>query len=94
MARRDWHWADVKAALEKAGTNLTRVSEAADYTPDAASKVQYKSWPHLQTLIARAIGKRPQDIWPSRYDDRGNPIRRRHPTTGRTRGHVESERAA
>lgn len=92
--RKDWHWADIKAALEKAGTNLTRLSERHDYDPSAARQVKHQNWPHLQTLIAKAIGVRPQDIWPSRYDERGQPIYRRHPSTARTPGHVQSGEAA
>lgn len=92
--RRDWLWPDIKAALEKAGTDLRRLSVSNGYTRAAAAQVKTRPWPNLQALIAQAISKRPQDIWPSRYDAHGNPIRRRHPNTVRTRGNVETGEAA
>jgi len=64
----DWHRADIKAALEKAGWSLSRLSLHHGYK----SRWQLKNalnvhWPKGERLIAEAIGVDPAEIWPSRY---------------------------
>ena len=93
----DWHPADVKAALEKAGITQTALARANGYQISAPGKAMRKSWPAVERIIAAAIGLHPKEIWPSRYTARGRPLREgRWPdsTTGRHRGHVESSHAA
>lgn len=92
--RRDWHWSDVKAALEKRGTNLRRLSVEHDYDLSAAAQVKTRNLPFLQSIIAKAIGVRAQDIWPSRYDANGDPVTWKKSSTARTPGHVQSGEAA
>lgn len=73
--RPDWHPADVKAAIEKAGTTLRRLSIAAKYGPATLSQALRRPYPDAERIIAAALGLSPAEIWPSRYDDRGQPIR-------------------
>jgi Ner family transcriptional regulator len=73
----DWHPADVHAALKKRGQTLAGLSVANGYHPTAAGKALREPWPALEAIIARALGVPPATIWPSRYDEAGNPRRSR-----------------
>jgi len=76
-APKDWHPSDVKAALDKANWSLRQLGFHYGYTGDSSlSEVFRKPWPKAEKIIAAAIGVKPQDIWPSRYDAKGNPNRR------------------
>lgn len=66
-AAHDWHKADVKAALEKAGFSLSRLSRESGLQAGTLRKVFVMPYPKAQRIIARAIGVDPRDIWPSRY---------------------------
>ncbi len=63
----DWHWADVKAALEKRGHTLIGLAEMHGYAPTSLAVVKGKSWPDAEKIIADAIGVDASEIWPSRY---------------------------
>jgi Ner family transcriptional regulator len=63
----DWHPADVQAALKKRGVSLAGLSVANGYHPTAAGKALRRSWPALELVIAQAIGRSPEEIWPNRY---------------------------
>lgn len=71
----DWHTADIKGALEKRGLSLAEVSRRAGYHPTAAGRALRTSWPELERVIASALGVAPQEIWPSRYDQLGVPLK-------------------
>lgn len=73
----DWHPADVHAALKKRGQTLAGLSVANGYHPTAAGKALREPWPALEAIIARVLGLPPATIWPSRYDETGNPRRSR-----------------
>lgn len=81
---RDWHWADIKAALEKAGYSLSRLSMANGCkTRRAAGMVKDRPYPRMERIIAETIGVPPHLIWPSRYDRSGKPNRNnRSPHSG------------
>jgi len=67
----DWHPADIKAALEKAGWSLSRLSLHHGYATRTTLKTAlHRSWPKGERLIAEAIGVEPTVIWPSRYANR------------------------
>ncbi|WP_082439176.1 helix-turn-helix domain-containing protein [Alloalcanivorax xenomutans] len=71
---KDWHPADIKAALEKAGWSLRRLSIHHGYSQGMLKNALCRPYPNAEQIIAAAIGKRPEDIWPSRYDER-RPLR-------------------
>ena len=73
----DWHPEDIKAAVRKTGTTLSALSRAAGLSDGAAKRALETPWPRAEAIIASRIGRRPQDIWPSRYDHEGLPIRGR-----------------
>mgnify|MGYP000885042382 CR=1 FL=1 len=71
-SREDWHPADIKAALDKAGWTLR--SLAKHHGLAAATTLSHtflRSYPLNERRIADAIGVAPQEIWPSRYNEDG-----------------------
>lgn len=77
-APQDWHRADVKAALDKAGWSLRQLGIHYGYSQKSSplGEVFRKPWPKVERIIAAAIGVKPHEIWPSRYDSTGKPNRR------------------
>jgi Ner family transcriptional regulator len=69
-AKDDWHPADVLAALKKRGKTLSGIATAHGYHATAAGKALKQPWPAMEALIAAAIGRTPEEIWPSRYTRR------------------------
>ena len=67
-SQEDWHPADIKAALDKAGWTLRAL--AAHHGINGSSTLSHtfvRSYPLNEKRIAEAIGVTPQEIWPSRY---------------------------
>lgn len=62
----DWHPAQVKAALEMAGTNLAQLARRHGY--GHINDVLTRHWVAAELIVARALEKRPEEIWPSRYE--------------------------
>lgn len=73
----DWHPADIVAALRKAGWSLRALSKHYKLAPGTLGMAIKAPYPNGERLIAAAIGVKPNDIWPSRYDAHGNPNRGR-----------------
>jgi Ner family transcriptional regulator len=67
---KDWHPADVKAALEKRGSSLAEVERKNGYSVGTASHLWTRRYPKLQTAVARELNLDPWDIWPTRYDNK------------------------
>ncbi|MDP1696465.1 MAG: helix-turn-helix domain-containing protein [Xanthomonadaceae bacterium] len=87
-AARDWHWKDVIAALHKAGWSLRQVSLAEGYPEDSSAlgETARRPYPKAEAILARYIGvAHPMVIWPTRYDEDGQPNRRRGPAPMRGR---------
>ena len=72
---KDWHNADIKAALEKQGWSLMRLSKFCGYNGNIVKHALHKPFPAGEKFIAEAIGVHPKDIWPSRYNADGTAIR-------------------
>jgi Ner family transcriptional regulator len=77
------HRADIVAALRKKGWTLSRLSIHHGYIRTALGNCLRCSWPHGQRLIAEALGVKPWEIWPSRYDEYGQPSSGRRERGGR-----------
>jgi len=76
-APQDWHPADVKAALDKAGWSFRQLGLHYGYeNGNSLNDVLRKPWPKAERIVAAALGVKPQAIWPSRYDADGTPNRR------------------
>jgi len=84
----DWHPAQVKAALEMSGTNLSKLAKEHGYAH--INEVLNRPWVAAERIVARALGVAPEVIWPGRYQrprDRGialtrNPNGLAHPGEG------------
>lgn len=67
-SQKDWHPADIVAALRKAGWSLRKLSIANGYAaPTTLTAPLNRPWPKGERIIAAAIGVDPSKIWPSRY---------------------------
>ena len=76
-SREDWHPADIKAALDKAGWTLRALAAHHGIKGSSAlSHTFHMSRPINEKRIAEAIGVEPKDIWPSRYNEDGTPKQR------------------
>ena len=69
----DWHPADIKAAVQKKGTSLARLSRQNGLSSSMCGQALKKPYPKMERLIATCIGETPQVIWPSRYNLDGTP---------------------
>ncbi|MBA0201140.1 helix-turn-helix domain-containing protein [Pectobacterium carotovorum] len=69
MIEQDWHPADIIAGLRKRGTTLAAVSREAGLASSRLANALTRHWPKGERLIAEALHRRPEDIWPSRYNN-------------------------
>ncbi len=73
----DWHKADIKAALEKSGWSFRSLAKHHDVTHGALVQALRSPYPASERRIAEAIGVHPMVMWPTRYNQDGQPINRR-----------------
>lgn len=66
---KDWHRADIIAALRKAGTSLASESRRAGLGSSTLANALDRPWPKGEYIIARALSIHPSEIWPSRFYD-------------------------
>lgn len=66
---KDWHSADIIAAIKKKGTTMAAISREAGLCSSTLSNALTRKWPKGEKLIAEAIGVRAEIIWPSRYSE-------------------------
>ena len=71
---KDWHPADVIAALHKSGMTMMKLAKSHGLTSaNTFSKALRSSFPIAERRIAEALGVHPKEIWPSRYFSNGEP---------------------
>jgi len=71
--QKDWHPADIVAELRKAGYTLSKLAfEHGLKDSSGLSVAMVRSFPKGEQRIANALGKTPQEIWPTRYNDDGS----------------------
>ena len=61
----DMHPADVIAALRKRGTSLRKIAIENGYSH--IQRVLTSPWLAAEQLVAKALSRKPEDLWPSRY---------------------------
>lgn len=61
----DMHPADVIAALRKRGTSLRKIAIENGYSH--IQRVLTSPWLAAEQLVAKALDRKPEDLWPSRY---------------------------
>lgn len=81
----DWHRADIKSALEKAGWTLASLGKSRGYVRGVMVNALNGPYPKAERIIADALGTTPQTIWPSRYNEQGEPARGRRMRCGELR---------
>ena len=89
----DTHPAYVKAALAARGLTLAALAKRHDKDSSYFRVALAEPFPKALRLIARAIGSRPHEIWPTLFDEQDKAIKRRPrtassprlPTSGRSR---------
>lgn len=75
---KDWHKADIKAALAKVGWSLNQLGLVHGYNcKSALARALHAPYPRAERIIADAIGVKPEEIWPSRYNANGESNRPR-----------------
>jgi len=74
-APQDWHKADIKAAVEKAGYTLRELARRHAVSRTYFAEALHRPLPKAQAILAEVIGVSPQTIWPSRYYSDGSPRR-------------------
>lgn len=74
-ARKDWNKADIKAALEKAGWTCRALAKEHGMAHSYFSDTLVRPNPRAEAIMAKVIGRKPTALWPSRYDQDGQPKR-------------------
>lgn len=67
MEKQDWHIEDIKCALRKKRISLRSLSVEAGLAPKTLNNVLRVSYPKAERIVANALGEKPENIWPSRY---------------------------
>jgi len=71
---KDWPWYQVKAALEERSLTVSDVARAAGLPIASVAMTKNRPYATGQAAIAKALGKKPKEIWPSRYRHDGGPV--------------------
>jgi len=64
---KDWHRADIVAALHKRGLSLAQLSRDQGLGSRTLNNAFSQHYPKAERLIAAALDMLPEQIWPSRY---------------------------
>jgi Ner family transcriptional regulator len=67
---RDWPSCRIAYELRLRGLTFRRLSKAAGYHPSTLEQTTRRHNLKWERIIADALGKRPEQIWPSRYKER------------------------
>ena len=67
ITRRDWHRADIIAALKKRDVSLAGLGRENGLASTTLKNALDKPYPKGEYIIAQKLGKHPKEIWPSRY---------------------------
>ncbi|MCC8380212.1 helix-turn-helix transcriptional regulator [Xenorhabdus sp. PB30.3] len=76
--KKDWHQADIIAALRKHGTTLAAVSRESGLSSSTLANTLSRRWPKSEWIIANYLEIHPSEIWPSRYFDSYGQLIERH----------------
>ena len=72
----DWTATRVVFELHSAGWSLRQLAIKHTYKSSALGAALHRRYPKAESLIANALGIKPDEIWPSRYEN-SKPIGRR-----------------
>ena len=66
-----WHPADIRAAVAKRGSSLSRIAQEAGLHANTGQLVLREPCYPAEQAIAAFLGVPAQEIWPNRYDSEG-----------------------
>lgn len=66
---RDLHPAIIQAELKMRGWSVLKLSQMNGYKSNALQKAFTSPYPKAERIIAKALNKSPEEIWPSRYEE-------------------------
>lgn len=69
-ALKDWHRADIVAALKKQGWSVAALARAVGLSQSTLYTALTRPYPNGEKIIASALGMKPEDIWAKRYAER------------------------
>jgi len=67
---RNWHRADVLAAIRKKGSTLAKLSRDNGLHVRTLYNALERHWPKGEQIIADYIGVNREEIWPERYNNK------------------------
>jgi Ner family transcriptional regulator len=70
-----WEW--IKFQLRARGTSLAKLSRELGVSDTAVKNAKRTAYPRMERAIASALGLRPADLWPERWNTNGTPSRLR-----------------
>jgi len=95
--QRGWHKEDIRAEIRKTGVTLTELALNNGMEQSAVRVALCRPHFAAEQLIAKHLGRKPQDLWPDRYEADGTP---KHPRSRRKysgqppAGHRQNRKAA
>lgn len=73
-SNKDWHREDIKAAIRKHDISVADLARANGYNnPSTFANVFRMPYPKVERIIAKFLGAQPEEIWPSRYQEKRFP---------------------
>ncbi|MEY0233651.1 helix-turn-helix domain-containing protein [Providencia manganoxydans] len=70
--KKDWHPADIIAAIRKKGSTLSQISRSAGLSSSTLNNALARRWPKGERIIAEYLEMKPEEIWPSRYKEKND----------------------
>lgn len=70
-----WEW--IKYQLRTRGSSLAELARELHVSDTAVKNAKRTAYPRMERAIAKAIGLRPIDLWPERWNINGTPHRTR-----------------
>ncbi|MFC3635824.1 transcriptional regulator [Camelimonas fluminis] len=71
---RNWTKQVILHALRQRGTTAAEIARQNNVSRFAVYAGMVRPYPKVNGMIAGALGKKPQDIWPEYYDSNGKRI--------------------
>lgn len=68
-----WEW--IKYQLRAKGTSLAQLARELGVSDTAVKNAKRVPYPRMERAIAQALGLKPIDIWPERWNTNGDPKR-------------------
>lgn len=87
-----WEW--IKYQLRARGTSLAKLARELDVSDTAVKNAKRTAYPRMERAIAKALGLKPIDLWPERWNPNGTPHRIRTQRAETNRKTVQEHNAA